>query len=49
MDHSRRPEKAGREHRVPLSEDALAILRDMTEVKSGLHVFPGSRANQPLS
>jgi integrase len=38
--------KAGREHRVPLSGAALAILR---AVKSGLHVFPGSHANRPLS
>jgi integrase len=41
--------KAGREHRVPLSDAALAILRAMTEVRSGKHVFPGARDNRPLS
>jgi integrase len=41
--------KAGREHRVPLSETALAILRAMAEVRSGKHVFPGARDSRPLS
>ena len=41
--------KAGREHRVPLSETAVAILRAMAEVRTGKHVFPGARADRPLS
>jgi len=41
--------KAGREHRVPLSEAALAILRPLAEVNMGEHVFPGARAGRPLS
>ncbi len=41
--------KAGREHRVPLSEPALAILRAMAGVRAGEHVFPGNRAGRPLS
>jgi integrase len=41
--------KAGREHRVPLSEPALAILTAMREVREGGFVFPGGRARQPLS
>jgi integrase len=40
--------KAGREHRVPLSGPALAILRAMAEVRMGDHIFPGMRAGQPL-
>ncbi len=41
--------KAGREHRVPLSEAALAVVSGMAEVRSGKHVFPGARDNRPLS
>jgi integrase len=41
--------KAGREHRVPLSEPALAILEAMREVREGDFVFPGGKANRPLS
>jgi integrase len=41
--------KAGREHRVPLGEPALAILRAMAEVRTGKYVFPGARDNRPLS
>lgn len=43
--------KAGRDHRVPLSEPALAILREMMALKrrpDGL-VFPGGRPSSPLS
>jgi integrase len=39
--------KAGREHRVPLSTAALAILRAAPRVDE--IVFPGARANTPLS
>ena len=35
--------KGEREHRVPLSAPALAILLRMAEVREGEHVFPGSR------
>ena len=41
--------KAGREHRVPLSERAVAILKPLAEIKSGDFVFPGQRKNRPLS
>ncbi len=41
--------KAGRDHRVPLSDRALAILREMDAARTGEHVFPGQRPNQPLS
>ena len=36
--------KAEREHRVPLSEAALAILIRMTSIRHGDFVFPGGRA-----
>jgi integrase len=45
--------KAGREHRVPLSARALAILEAMevfrTPDDSDPYVFPGARAGRPLS
>ena len=41
--------KAGREHRVPLSERAVAILKPLAEIKTGDFVFPGQRKNRPLS
>jgi integrase len=41
--------KAGREHRVPLSPSAIALLVELPRVKSNDFVFPGSRAKQPLS
>jgi integrase len=41
--------KAGREHRVPLSERAAAILRQLTEIRTGDFVFPGQRKDRPLS
>lgn len=43
--------KAGREHRVPLSNAALAILRDLpwcAEAPDAL-VFPGSKPGRPMS
>ena len=40
--------KAGREHRVPLSPRALALVRE--QIGQGhLHVFPGMRESRPLS
>src|SRR5262249_10819719 len=45
--------KAAREHRVPLSEPAMAVLRHMASVRTDLRlnalVFPGGRAGRPLS
>jgi integrase len=41
--------KAGKEHRIPLSAPALAILRKLEPLKSGPFVFPGGRAGKPLS
>jgi integrase len=41
--------KAGREHRVPLSSRALAIVRAMHETRISQFVFPGQRANRPLA
>jgi integrase len=41
--------KAAREHRVPLSEPAVAILRKVTEAKVSDCVFPGQRSGEPLS
>jgi integrase len=45
--------KAGREHRVPLSAPALALLGEMAKVRTddgpASFVFPGMRRGQPLS
>ena len=41
--------KAGREHRVPLSPRAVAILRKLEKVKTGEFVFAGQARNKPLS
>ena len=41
--------KAGREHPVPLSERAAAILRKLAETRTGDFVFPGQRKERPLS
>ena len=41
--------KAGREHRVPLPECAVAILRQLAEFRTGDYVFPGQRRDRPLS
>ncbi len=40
--------KAGKEHRVPLSEPALAIVRALHEVRVSDHVFPGHAKGKPL-
>jgi integrase len=40
--------KGKREHRVPLSEPAMAVLREMLAVRTGDYVFPGRNGN-PLS
>ena len=41
--------KAGKEHQVPLSDTALAIVEKMAASQSGAFVFPGGKAGQPLS
>jgi integrase len=40
--------KAGREHRVPLSAPALAIIEAMQPVRVSEYVFPGYRPGRPL-
>ena len=41
--------KGGREHRVPLSDAALAVLEATAKVRTGDYVFPGGMAARPLS
>jgi integrase len=41
--------KAGKEHRVPLSDAAMAVLEGMEATREGDFVFPGGRAGRPLS
>lgn len=41
--------KAGKEHTVPLSPRALAIIKVMQKTKEGPFVFPGGKAKTPLS
>jgi integrase len=41
--------KAGREHRVPLSGAALAVLEQMDAIREGDFVFPGGKKGKPLS
>jgi len=41
--------KARREHRVPLSDAALAILKSLPRIEDNPHVFPGAHHGGPLS
>jgi integrase len=41
--------KAGREHRVPLSGPAIALLRKLAKVRDGEFVFAGAKKGKPLS
>jgi integrase len=41
--------KAGKEHRVPLSDAVLAIVEKMAESRQGDFVFPGGNVGRPLS
>src|SRR5262249_9651184 len=41
--------KGGKEHRVPLSIRAIAILKEMQEVRQNDLVFPGFKQGRPLS
>jgi integrase len=41
--------KAGREHRVPLSQRALMVVKAMHDSRDGDYVFPGQKPGRPLS
>ena len=41
--------KAGHEHRVPLSDAAVAVLKAVPRVAGHPYVFPGNRQGRPLS
>jgi integrase len=41
--------KAGKEHRVPLSDAALVLLEQMHDIRHSDYVFPGGRDRRPLS
>jgi integrase len=41
--------KSGRDHRVPLSEAALAIIAQQRKIAAGEYVFPGAKRGRPLS
>jgi integrase len=41
--------KSGREHRVPLSDAALAIIEHMAAIRQSDFVFPGGKIGQPLT
>lgn len=41
--------KAGREHRVPLSAEAVAMLQAMFEVRTGDLLFEGAKRGRPIS
>ena len=41
--------KAEREHRVPLTQECLAILEEAKKLKVNDYIFPGLRKNKPLS
>ena len=41
--------KSGRVHRVPLSDRAVAIIKKLEKMRSAEFVFPGRKADRPLS
>jgi len=41
--------KAKREHRVPLPEEAIAIINSLPRIKDNPYLFPGMRHSRPLS
>ncbi|MGQ7248132.1 tyrosine-type recombinase/integrase [Halomonas sp. V046] len=41
--------KARREHRVPLSRQAVELLTQLPRIKDNSYVFPGARQGRPLS
>jgi integrase len=40
--------KAGKEHRVPISAPAIAILEEIQKIRHSDFVFPGAKARRPL-
>jgi integrase len=40
--------KAGREHRVPLADAAVAVLEQMQSLRHSDYVFPGTRQGRPI-
>lgn len=41
--------KAGVEHRVPLSSEAVTLLKGLHRIEDNPHVFPGAKRNRPMS
>lgn len=41
--------KAGREHRIPLTESMIRLLRPLSEAQASNYVFPGQKPGKPLS
>lgn len=41
--------KMGEEHRVPLSTQAVALLRSLPQLRENPHVFPGEKRGKPLT
>ncbi len=41
--------KAGKEHRVPLSPRAIAIIKEMADIRMNEFVFPGMKQGRSLS
>lgn len=41
--------KAGRQHRVPLSDGALGVIERMWDMRTSEFIFPGQKAGHPLS
>lgn len=41
--------KMGKEHRIPLSSQAMKLLRETNPVEGNPYVFPGAREKRPLS
>jgi integrase len=41
--------KAGKEHRVPLSGAAIAVIDEMAEIRQSDVVFPGGKVGRPIS
>ncbi len=41
--------KAGKEHRIPLTDADVAVIEKMQECKLGAYVFPGTKEGKPLS
>lgn len=41
--------KAGREHRVPLAPEAIAVLAPLQQIQVNEFIFPGQKTDRPLS